>query len=154
MNIGLNKSSGDTSLYKTLKDYKEKEFEAEREFQKFFTLRSKMDNKKIRFHVIWNQSNQHDIYDKISKRKISIKSINELNDKILLILNNLFPYKIDNNEINKSGKYAIILYESKFVIIFKFDLDKYKNKEYEIEIKTIMPITYIRDVIKIINLDI
>jgi len=140
--------SKDSKLADILKDQKQKEFEVEREFQKYFTL-----NKKMRFHVVWNSPITHNIYEKIKNRKISIKSITELNNKIEKILYEI-PQLIEDHEIYITGKYGIILTQSNFCVIIYIDLDKYLNKEYEIIIKTIMPMSSLSDIIREINLDI
>lgn len=137
----------DPGLYTTLKDYSEKEFEIDREFKKFFTI-----GKKLRFHVIWNQNITHNIYEKIKDRKLSVKSITEFNDKIKQVLERI-PHLIENQEIYASGKYGLILTESNFCIIIKIDIKKYFNKDYEIEIKTVMPMTELNDVIREIKLN-
>lgn len=138
---------GTSSLADILKDQKQKEFQIDREFQKYISI-----NKKIRFHVIWNQSEAHDIYQRILNRKISVKSITELNNKIKEILTKI-PELVENQEIFVTGKYGLILTESNFCVIIFIDMKKYLNKDYEIEIKTILPMTAIKGVIREIKLD-
>ena len=137
-----------TTKSDALKSYANQKFEIEREFKKYFTI-----NKKMRFHILWNQTEQHDIYFRIKQRHIDVKSISELNDKIKAVLEEI-PYLIENNEIYATGKYGIVLTESNFSIIFRIDLQKYMNQEYEIQIKTIMSMTALNDVIRVINLHI
>lgn len=144
----LSTTISNPGLYTTIKDYAEKEFEVDREFKKFFTI-----GKKLRFHVIWNQNVAHNIYEKIKDRKISVKSITEFNDKIKQVLERI-PQLVEDHEIYISGKYGLILTESNFCIIIKIDLRKYLSKDYEIEIKTVMPMSELNDVIREIKLDI
>jgi hypothetical protein len=140
------KSDSNSQLSDIIHRYQEERFNIDRKFQKFFKV-----DRKIRFTVLWNQSQQHDIYDKIEKRQIGVKSITELNQKIELMLKEI-PQLIEDQEIYITGKYGIIFTESNFSVVFFIDLKKYLNKEYEIQIKTIMPMSALSDVIRIIKL--
>lgn len=75
-----------------------------------------------------------------------------LNNKIKEILTKI-PELVENQEIFVTGKYGLILTESNFCVIIFIDMKKYLNKDYEIEIKTILPMTAIKGVIREIKLD-
>jgi hypothetical protein len=146
-----------SNLSPILKIYQEEKFKVEKNFPSYITI-----NSKVRFHVIWNQNNAHDIYDKIKRRYTPIKSISGLRDKIKLMLVDI-QQLLENHEIYETGQYGIILNESKFQVLIYINMYKYnkirynnkiKKKEFEIEIVTILPMTGFTNIIGEINLNI
>jgi len=112
------------------------------EFIKYKTISARINNKKIRISILWNDSLLHDLKGRIEKRT-NLKSIKELNKLIGDGIEELYTTHLIGAMMN--GKYSLWFSEYNFsVVVIKND--------NTIKIITILPGINTNNVIKTIEL--
>ena len=112
------------------------DFDFTKNLTKYITLKQRVNKRKVQFTIKWNDRVSHDIKERI-KDRTSFKSIEEFNDLFKYIINKIFP-KMVGKELISTGKYSIYIKEYDISMIIYFDINKYINETYEIEVKTIL----------------
>ena len=141
---------GDGDLVKQMTKIKDDEFDVNKKLVRFITLKKRVNNKKIRFEIEWNDSATHNLVKRIQERT-SFNSVEEFNQYFKDQFNKIFPDMV-GKELLSSGRYSLYSSEYNFTIIMHFDIDEYSDGIYEVRIITILPGKKGNDVIKFIDI--
>ena len=141
---------GDGDLVKQMTKIKDAEFDINKKLVRFITLKKRVNNKKIRFEIEWNDSATHNLVKRIQERT-SFNSVEEFNQYFKDQFNKIFPDMV-GKELLSSGRYSLYSSEYNFTIIMHFDIDEYVDGIYEVRIITILPGKKGNDVIKFIDI--
>ena len=141
---------GDGDLVKQMTKIKDAEFDINKKLVRFITLKKRVNNKKIRFEIEWNDSATHNLVKRIQERT-SFNSVEEFNQYFKDQFNKIFPDMV-GKELLSSGRYSLYSSEYNFTIIMHFDIDEYSDGIYEVRIITILPGKKGNDVIKFIDI--
>ena len=141
---------GDGDLVKQMTKIKDAEFDINKKLVRFITLKKRVNNKKIRFEIEWNDSATHNLVKRIQERT-SFNSVEEFNQYFKDQFNQIFPDMV-GKELLSSGRYSLYSSEYNFTIIMHFDIDEYSDGIYEVRIITILPGKKGNDVIKFIDI--
>jgi hypothetical protein len=141
---------GDGDLMKQMTKIKDAEFDVNKKLVRFITLKKRVNNKKIRFEIEWNDSATHNLVKRIQERT-SFNSVEEFNQYFKDQFNKIFPDMV-GKELLSSGRYSLYSSEYNFTIIMHFDIDEYSDGIYEVRIITILPGKKGNDVIKFIDI--
>ena len=141
---------GDGDLVKQMTKIKDTEFDVNKKLVRFITLKKRVNNKKIRFEIEWNDSATHNLVKRIQERT-SFNSVEEFNQYFKDQFNKIFPDMV-GKELLSSGRYSLYSSEYNFTIIMHFDIDEYSDGIYEVRIVTILPGKKGNDVIKFIDI--
>jgi len=141
---------GDSDLAKEMQKIKDAEFNINKKLVRFITLKKRVNNKKIQFEIIWNDTAKHNLVKRI-KERTSFNSIEDFNQYFKGEFNNIFPDMV-GKELYSSGRYSLYSKEYNFTIIIDFSLDEYIDGIYELKIITILPGKKGNDIIKFINI--
>ena len=141
---------GDGDLVKQMTKIKDAEFDVNKKLVRFITLKKRVNNKKIRFEIEWNDSATHNLVKRIQERT-SFNSVEEFNQYFKDQFNKIFPDMV-GKELLSSGRYSLYSSEYNFTIIMHFDIDEYVDGIYEVRIITILPGKKGNDVIKFIDI--
>ena len=141
---------GDGDLVKQMTKIKDAEFDVNKKLVRFITLKKRVNNKKIRFEIEWNDSATHNLLKRIQERT-SFNSVEEFNQYFKDQFNQIFPDMV-GKELLSSGRYSLYSSEYNFTIIMHFDIDEYSDGIYEVRIITILPGKKGNDVIKFIDI--
>ena len=141
---------GDGDLVKQMTKIKDAEFDVNKKLVRFITLKKRVNNKKIRFEIEWNDSATHNLVKRIQERT-SFNSVEEFNQYFKDQFNKIFPDMV-GKELLSSGRYSLYSSEYNFTIIMHFDIDEYSDGIYEVRIITILPGKKGNDVIKFIDI--
>ena len=141
---------GDGDLVKQMTKIKDAEFDINKKLVRFITLKKRVNNKKIRFEIEWNDSATHNLVKRIQERT-SFNSVEEFNQYFKDQFNKIFPDMV-GKELLSSGRYSLYSSEYNFTIIMHFDIDEYSDGIYELRIITILPGKKGNDVIKFIDI--
>lgn len=141
---------GDSDLASQLKNIKDEGFNIDKNLVRYITLKKRVNNKKIQFEIVWNDSAKHNLVKRI-KERTSFKSIEEFNQYFKNEFNKIFPEMV-GKEIPSNGRYSLYSNEYNFTIIMDFSIDEYIDGIYEIRIITILPGKKGNDVIKFIDI--
>lgn len=144
------KVKGESDLANQIKKMKDEDFNFEKNLIRYITLKKRVNNKKIQFEIIWNDSAKHNLKNRI-KERTSFKSVDEFNQYFKNEFNRLFPDKV-GKDFFSTGKYSLYSTEYNFSIIIDFSLDEYIDGIYEIRVITILPGKKGKDVLKIIDI--
>lgn len=144
------KIKGDSDLANQLKNLKDKEFDINKNLVRYITLKKRVNNKKIQFEVLWNDSAKHNLVKRIQERT-SFKSVEEFNQYFKNEFNKIFPDMV-GKELLSNGKYSLYSNEFNFTIIMDFSIDEYIDGIYEVRIITILPGKKGNDVVKFIDI--
>lgn len=146
----LLKIKGEGDLAKELSKIKDAEFDISKKLVRFITLKKRVNNKKIQFEILWNDSAKHNLVKRI-KERTSFNSVEEFNDYFKGEFNKLFPDMV-GKELFITGKYSLYSTEYNFTIIIDFSIDEYIDGIYEVKIVTILPGKKGNDIIKFIDI--
>lgn len=141
---------GDSDLAKEISKIKDAEFDINKKLVRFITLKKRVNNKKIRFEMEWNDSATHNLVKRIQERT-SFASVEEFNQYFKDQFNKIFPDMV-GKELLSSGRYSLYSKEYNFSIIIYFNIDEYSDGIYEVKIITILPGKKGNDVIKFIDI--
>ena len=141
---------GDGDLVKQMTKIKDAEFDLNKKLVRFITLKKRVNNKKIRFEIEWNDSATHNLVKRIQERT-SFNSVEEFNQYFKDQFNKIFPDMV-GKELLSSGRYSLYSSEYNFTIIMHFDIDEYVDGIYEVRIITILQGKKGNDVIKFIDI--
>ena len=141
---------GDGDLVKQMTKIKDAEFDINKKLVRFITLKKRVNNKKIRFEIEWNDSATHNLVKRIQERT-SFNSVEEFKQYFKDQFNKIFPDMV-GKELLSSGRYSLYSSEYNFTIIMHFDIDEYSDGIYEVRIITILPGKKGNDVIKFIDI--
>lgn len=144
------KIKGDSDLANQLKNLKDEEFDINKNLVRYITLKKRVNNKKIQFEVLWNDSAKHNLVKRIQERT-SFKSVEEFNQYFKNEFNKIFPDMV-GKELLSNGKYSLYSNEFNFTIIMDFSIDEYIDGIYEVRIITILPGKKGNDVVKFIDI--
>ena len=139
--------NSDNKDFKLIKNKIDEKFLKDRDLIKFITLDKRIGKDKIRFEINWYNDAIHDLIERIENRT-NIKSISEFNNNFKEVINYIFPDKLKDGTIDKSGKYSIHFKYANYSILFYFDI----NNKKSIDIKTIVS-GYFNDVLKTIEFE-
>lgn len=128
---------GDSDLAKELTKIKDADFDISRKLVKFITPKKRVNNKKIQFEILWNDSAKHSIIKRVRERT-SFNSVDEFNNYFKEEFNKIFPDMV-GKELYSTGKYSLYSTEYNFTIIMDFSIDEYIDGIYEVKIITILP---------------
>ena len=120
-----------------LQKEKDRIFQIERDLVKFITLDRRINNKRMRFRISYNDNAQHSLMKRIENRT-QFKSVQEFNDILTKGIKEIFPESI-NTLITQTGKYGIRFNEYNFSVVFFFDMRNYLKTINEIKIVTVLP---------------
>jgi hypothetical protein len=146
----LLKIKGEGDLAKELSKIKDAEFDISKKLVRFITLKKRVNNKKIQFEILWNDSAKHNLVKRI-KERTSFNSVEEFNDYFKGEFNKLFPDMV-GKELFITGKYSLYSTEYNFTIIIDFSIDEYIDGIYEVKVVTILPGKKGNDIIKFIDI--
>ena len=141
---------GDSDLAKEMQKIKDAEFDIDRKLVRFITLKKRVNNKKIQFEIIWNDTAKHNLVKRI-KERTSFNSVEDFNQYFKGEFNKLFPDMV-GKELHTSGRYSLYSLEYNFTIIMDFSIDEYIDGIYEVNIITILPGKKGNDIIKFIDI--
>jgi hypothetical protein len=128
---------GDSDLAKEISILKDSKFDISKKLVKFITLNQRVNNKKIQFQINWNDTAKHNLTKRIEKRT-SFGSVEEFNNYFKDEFNKIFPEMV-GKELFKNGVYSLCSKNYNFSIIMYFNIDKYINGNYQVNILTILP---------------
>jgi hypothetical protein len=146
----LLKIKGEGDLAKELTKIKDSEFDISRKLVRFITLKKRVNNKKIQFEILWNDTAKHNLVNRI-KERTSFNSVEEFNEYFKSEFNKIFPNMV-GKELPSTGRYSLYSKEYNFTIIMDFSIDEYIDGIYEVKIITILPGKKGNDVIKFIDI--
>ena len=106
---------GDGDLVKQMTKIKDAEFDINKKLVRFITLKKRVNNKKIRFEIEWNDSATHNLVKRIQERT-SFNSVEEFNQYFKDQFNKIFPDMV-GKELLSSGRYSLYSSEYNFTII-------------------------------------
>lgn len=141
---------GESDLAKELSKIKNAEFDINKKLVRFITLKNRVNNKKLQFEIIWNDTAKHDLIKRI-KERTSFGSVEEFNNYFKGEFNNIFP-KMVGKELYTNGRYSLYSNEYNFTIIMDFNIDEYSDGIYEVRIITILPGKKGNDIVKFIDI--
>lgn len=141
---------GDSDLAKELSKIKDAEFDISRKLVRFITLKKRVNNKKIQFEILWNDSAKHNLVNRI-KERTSFNSVEEFNEYFKSEFNKIFPDMV-GKELHTTGRYSLYSKEYNFTIIMDFSIDEYIDGIYEVKIITILPGKKGNDIIRFIDI--
>lgn len=144
------KIKGEGNLAKELSKIKDAEFDLSKKLVRFITLKKRVNNKKIQFEILWNDSAKHNLIKRI-KERTSFNSVEEFNNYFKGEFNKIFPDMI-GKELFSTGKYSLYSTEYNFTIIMDFSIDEYVDGIYEVKIITILPGKKGNDVVRFIDI--
>jgi hypothetical protein len=128
--------SDNGSFYDVINKEINKTFIDDKDFIKFYTLKQRINNQKIRFDVEFHHNIKHNLKDRLRNRT-SFKTIEEFNELIKKSLDFLFPDHL--TDMRKTGKYGIYFKEYNFTLIFAFDIYDFVKNNYILKIISIIP---------------
>lgn len=128
---------GDSDLAKELTKIKDAEFDISKKLVRFITLKKRVNNKKIQFEILWNDSAKHNLIKRI-KERTSFNSVEDFNNYFKEEFNKIFPDMV-GKELYSTGKYSLYSTEYNFTIILDFSIDEYIDGIYEVKVITILP---------------
>lgn len=128
---------GKSDLAKEMSKIKEAEFDVSKKLVRFITLKKRVNNKKIQFELVWNDTAKHDLVKRI-KERTSFNSVEDFNNYFKGEFNKIFPDMV-GKELYSTGKYSLYSTEYNFTIIMDFSIDEYIDGIYEVKIVTILP---------------
>jgi hypothetical protein len=146
----LLKIKGEGDLAKELTKIKDADFDLSRKLVRFITLKKRVNNKKIQFEILWNDTAKHNLVNRI-KERTSFNSVEEFNEYFKSEFNKIFPDMV-GKELPSTGRYSLYSKEYNFTIIMDFSIDEYIDGIYEVKIITILPGKKGNDVIKFIDI--
>jgi hypothetical protein len=146
----LLKVKGEGDLAKELTKIKDADFDLSRKLVRFITLKKRVNNKKIQFEILWNDTAKHNLVNRI-KERTSFNSVEEFNEYFKSEFNKIFPNMV-GKELPSTGRYSLYSKEYNFTIIMDFSIDEYIDGIYEVKIITILPGKKGNDVIKFIDI--
>jgi hypothetical protein len=146
----LLKIKGEGDLAKELNKIKDADFDLSRKLVRFITLKKRVNNKKIQFEILWNDTAKHNLVNRI-KERTSFNSVEEFNEYFKSEFNKIFPDMV-GKELPSTGRYSLYSKEYNFTIIMDFSIDEYIDGIYEVKIITILPGKKGNDVIKFIDI--
>ena len=146
----LLKVKGEGDLAKELTKIKDADFDLSRKLVRFITLKKRVNNKKIQFEILWNDTAKHNLVNRI-KERTSFNSVEEFNEYFKSEFNKIFPNMV-GKELHSTGRYSLYSKEYNFTIIMDFSIDEYIDGIYEVKIITILPGKKGNDVIKFIDI--
>ena len=146
----LLKIKGEGDLAKELTKIKDADFDLSRKLVRFITLKKRVNNKKIQFEILWNDTAKHNLVNRI-KERTSFNSVEEFNEYFKSEFNKIFPNMV-GKELPSTGRYSLYSKEYNFTIIMDFSIDEYIDGIYEVKIITILPGKKGNDVIKFIDI--
>ena len=127
-----------TDLHSYIEKEKSKEFEIDRELPTQLTLKKRYNNRdKIKVYFKWYDNSKHDLKKRI-KERTNFKSISEFTEVFKNAINYILPSQLGVT-ISESGRYAINLIEYGITIILSIDLNRFDNKEIDINVITVLP---------------
>jgi hypothetical protein len=141
---------GDDDLAKSLKDLQTAEFDLTKKLVKFITLSKRVNNKKVRFEINWNDTASHNLIKRISDRT-SFGSVEEFNQYFKKEFCKIFPDMV-GKELYLNGRYSLYSKEYNFTIIMYFNLDEYASEIYDVDIITILPGKKGENIVKFIDI--
>lgn len=141
---------GDSDLATQIKNIKDEEFNINKNLVRYITLKKRVNNKKIQFEILWNDSAKHSLVKRI-KERTSFKSVDEFNQYFKNEFNKIFPDMV-GKELISTGRYSLYSNEFDFTIIMDFSIDEYIDGIYEARIITILPGKKGNDVVKFIEI--
>lgn len=141
---------GDSDLAKEMQKIKDAEFDINKKLIRFITLKKRVNNKKIQFEIIWNDTAKHNLVKRI-KERTSFNSVEDFNQYFKGEFNNIFPDMVGKG-LYSTGRYSLYSKEYNFTIIIDFNLDEYIDGIYELKIITILPGKKGNDIIKFIDI--
>lgn len=141
---------GDSDLAKEMQKIKDAEFDINKKLVIFITLKKRVNNKKIQFEIIWNDTAKHNLVKRI-KERTSFNSVEDFNQYFKGEFNKLFPDMV-GKELYTTGRYSLYSKEYNFTIIMDFSIDEYIDGIYEVNIITILPGKKGNDIIKFIDI--
>ena len=141
---------GDSDLAKEMQKIKDAEFDINKKLVRFITLKKRVNNKKIQFEIIWNDTAKHNLVKRI-KERTSFNSVEDFNQYFKGEFNKLFPDMV-GKELYTTGRYSLYSKEYNFTIIMDFSIDEYIDGIYEVNIITILPGKKGNDIIKFIDI--
>jgi hypothetical protein len=141
---------GDSDLAKEMQKIKDAEFDINKKLVRFITLKKRVNNKKIQFEIIWNDTAKHNLVKRIQERT-SFNSVEDFNQYFKGEFNKLFPDMV-GKELHTTGRYSLYSKEYNFTIIMDFSIDEYIDGIYEVKIITILPGKKGNDIIKFIDI--
>jgi hypothetical protein len=141
---------GDSDLAKEMQKIKDAEFDINKKLVRFITLKKRVNNKKIQFEIIWNDTAKHNLVKRI-KERTSFNSVEDFNQYFKGEFNKLFPDMV-GKELHTTGRYSLYSKEYNFTIIMDFSIDEYIDGIYEVKIITILPGKKGNDIIKFIDI--
>jgi len=127
---------GDSDLAKQMSKIKDAEFDLSRKLVRYITLKKRVNNKKIQFELVWNDSAKHNLVKRIQERT-SFNSVEDFNNYFKDQFNKIFPDLV-GKELYSSGRYSLYSTEYNFSIIIDFSIDEYSDGIYEVKIITIL----------------
>lgn len=102
------------------------------------TCKDRLNNKKLRFKIKWNNTAEHDLIKRISERA-SLQSIKHFNEIFKKFLDNIFPSMI-GKQILVNGRYSFYLEDYNISIIIAINVDNIIiNSANEIFVITVLP---------------
>ncbi len=128
---------GDSNLAKEMTKIKDAEFDINSKLVRFITLKKRVNNKKIQFEIIWNDTAKHNLVKRI-KERTSFNSAEDFNQYFKSEFNKMFPDMV-GKELYSTGRYSLYSKEYNFTIIMDFSIDEYIDGIYEVKIITILP---------------
>jgi hypothetical protein len=144
------KIKGDSNLAKEMQKLKDAEFEINKKLVRFITLKKRVNNKKIQFEILWNDTAKHNLIKRIQERT-SFNSVEDFNNYFKGEFNKIFPDMV-GKELYSTGRYSLYSKEYNFTIIMDFSIDEYIDGIYEVKIITILPGKKGNDVIRFIDI--
>lgn len=146
----LLKIKGEGDLAKELTKIKDADFDLSRKLVRFITLKKRVNNKKIQFEILWNDTAKHNLVNRI-KERTSFNSVEEFNEYFKSEFNKMFPDMV-GKELPSTGRYSLYSKEYNFTIIMDFSIDEYIDGIYEVKIITILPGKKGNDIIRFIDI--
>lgn len=146
----LVKIKGESDLSKELTKIKDAEFDLSKKLIRFITLKKRVNNKKIQFEIIWNDTAKHNLVKRIQERT-SFASVEDFNQYFKDQFNRIFPAMV-GKEFYATGKYSLYSTEYNFSIIVDFSIDEYIDGIYEVKVITILPGKKGNDVVRFIDI--
>lgn len=144
------KIKGDSELASQIKKIKDAEFDLTKKLVKFITLKKRVNNRKLQFEIVWNDTATHNLTKRIDDRT-SFASVEEFNQYFKNEFNRIFPDMV-GKELYTTGRYSLYSNEYNFSIIIYFNLDEYTDGIYEVKVITILPGKKGNDIIRFIDI--
>lgn len=146
----LVKIKGESDLSKELTKIKDAEFDISKKLVRFITLKKRVNNKKIQFEIVWNDTAKHNLVKRIQERT-SFNSVDDFNQYFKDQFNRMFPDMV-GKDLYITGKYSLYSTEYNFSIIIDFSLDEYIDGIYEVKVITILPGKKGNDIVRFIDI--